>query len=154
MEFTKVPATTMQEIQINAGIVVDEFTPATGVIGNILGATGGGVEFNPNPSFKDLGDGIDNMPLNTWQLKQYDHFEPHMTGTFKTMSDDLAALMQPGASATSGHFVPGSKLTEASFLTDSSIKNVSRYRVRTLPAAVALLRPEDRGEEQLSLMED
>ena len=45
-------------------------------------------------------------------------------------------------------------LTEACFLADSTIQNVSRYRVRTLPAAGALLRQEDRGEKQLSLMED
>ncbi|MGX8692387.1 MAG: DNA gyrase subunit A [Clostridia bacterium] len=48
----------------------------------------------------------------------------------------------------------GRKLTEACFLADSTIKNVARYRVRSLPAAGALLRPEDRGEEQMSLMED
>ena len=43
---------------------------------------------------------------------------------------------------------------EAAFLADSPVKNLSRYRVRTLPAAGALLRPEDRGEKQLSLLED
>jgi DNA gyrase subunit A len=29
--------------------------------------------------------------------------------------------------------------------------NQSRYRVRSLPAAGALLKPEDKGEEQMSL---
>jgi hypothetical protein len=32
--------------------------------------------------------------------------------------------------------------------------NQNRYRVRSLPAAGALLKPEDKGEEQLSLIED
>ena len=70
-----------------------------------------------------------------------------------------SSLLQPKTSRTTQGvgvmaLKKGRKLTEACFLTDSSIKNVSRYRVRTLPAAGALLRPEDRGEEQLSLMED
>ena len=38
-------------------------------------------------------------------------------------------------------------------LKDSAIENAQRYRVRTIPAAGALLKPEDRGERQLSLMD-
>ena len=40
----------------------------------------------------------------------------------------------------------------AAFLSDTQIKNVSRYRVRSIPALGALLKEEDRGEEQLSLL--
>ena len=36
-------------------------------------------------------------------------------------------------------------------LEDSLIQNLSRYRVRTIPGVGALLRPEDRGEKQLTL---
>jgi len=36
-------------------------------------------------------------------------------------------------------------------LEESQIKNRSRYRARNIPAAGALLRPEDRGEEQMTL---
>lgn len=39
-------------------------------------------------------------------------------------------------------------------LRDTQIKNVSRYRVRSLPAAGALIKPEDSEEQQMSLMED
>ena len=70
-----------------------------------------------------------------------------------------SSLLQPKTSRTTQGvgvmaLKKGRKLTEACFLTDSTIKNVARYRVRSLPAAGALLRPEDRGEEQMSLMED
>jgi DNA gyrase subunit A len=34
---------------------------------------------------------------------------------------------------------------------ESGIKNASRYRVKTVPAAGALLREEDSGNEQLTL---
>jgi DNA gyrase subunit A len=48
----------------------------------------------------------------------------------------------------------GRKVVRAVPLRDSAIRNVSRYRVRSLPAAGALLKPEDREEQQLSLMEE
>ena len=44
-------------------------------------------------------------------------------------------------------------LLQALPLRDTPIRNVSRYRVRSLPGAGALLKPEDKGEEQLSLIE-
>ena len=44
------------------------------------------------------------------------------------------------------------KLNSAVQLESTVIKNVSRYRVRSLPAAGALLKDEDRGEEQMSLI--
>ncbi len=70
-----------------------------------------------------------------------------------------SSLLQPKTSRTTlGVGVMALKknrvLTRAMPLGDSQIKNVSRYRVRTLPAAGALLRPEDREEQQMSLMED
>ena len=37
-------------------------------------------------------------------------------------------------------------------LSETPIQNVSRYRVRNVPGAGALLKPEDRGEEQMSLI--
>ena len=37
---------------------------------------------------------------------------------------------------------------------DSSISNLSRYRVKNLPGAGAILKAEDRAEQQLSLMDD
>jgi DNA gyrase subunit A len=46
------------------------------------------------------------------------------------------------------------KLEDASLLEEKKVENVSRYRVKTIPAAGAILKPEDRGEQQLSLLDD
>ena len=43
------------------------------------------------------------------------------------------------------------RLTEAKFLAETTIQNPARYRVRSLPAAGALLKGEDNGEKQLTL---
>ncbi|MBQ7896676.1 MAG: topoisomerase IV, partial [Oscillospiraceae bacterium] len=45
-------------------------------------------------------------------------------------------------------------LKEALPLTETQISNVPRYRVRSLPAAGALLKTDDREEQQLSLLDD
>ena len=45
------------------------------------------------------------------------------------------------------------KLINAAVLEETAITNLSRYRVRSLPAAGALLKDEDRGEKQLSLID-
>ena len=38
-------------------------------------------------------------------------------------------------------------------LADTTIVNAARYRARSLPIAGMLLRPEDRAEEQMTLLE-
>lgn len=45
------------------------------------------------------------------------------------------------------------KLVSAAPLDETMIKNVARYRVKSLPAAGALLREDDRGETQMSLID-
>ena len=43
-------------------------------------------------------------------------------------------------------------LAEAGLLSDLELKNLSRYRVKTIPAAGAISKPEDLGLEQLSIL--
>jgi DNA gyrase subunit A len=44
-------------------------------------------------------------------------------------------------------------VTRACPLAETSIQNVTRYRVRSIPAAGAILKNEDREEQQISLIE-
>ncbi len=67
------------------------------------------------------------------------------------------SLLQPKTSrSTQGVGVmtlkPRRELVRAVPAAESGILNAARYRVRTLPAAGALLRGEDKGEQQLSLL--
>ena len=47
MKFTQIPADTFKQLQLNAGIVLSDFTPADGSFDaeDMLGATSGGVSF-------------------------------------------------------------------------------------------------------------
>ena len=82
LKYTKLPDTAFEQLQMNAGIIVDQFTPDTGEIGNILGATTGGVTFNTNPTYSDFGEDVDNCPPNMLELKHLDSMDPTMSGTF------------------------------------------------------------------------
>lgn len=92
MKFTKIPSDTFQKLQINAGILTTDFTPATGTIGEAgqIGATTGGVTFTATPTFSDFGEDIDNCPKNMKELKKLDSWEAKMSGTFVNADTAIA----------------------------------------------------------------
>lgn len=92
-KYTQVPADTFEKLQLNAGILVDDFTPATGTIGNLLGATSGGIQFSTNPTYTDFGEDIDNVPNNTMELKHLQAYDPQMSGTFLTCTAAVAKAL-------------------------------------------------------------
>ena len=119
MKYTQIPSDTFQHLVLNAGILVDEFTPASGTVGNILGATTGGITFNSNPTFSDWGEDIDNCPNNTKELKRIDSYYPAMSGTFLTLTEgSLPFMVGAGSSTSSGDvvkFTPSHELSDADF---------------------------------------
>lgn len=139
MKFTQVPTDTFENLVLNAGILVDEFTPSSGVIGNILGATTGGIEFSTNPTYTDFGEDIDNVPANTKQLKRLQSFDPTMSGTFLTVDTatvkSLIGAADIGTSDTT-KVVPRDQLLQSDFddvwwVGDYSDKNVDAESTHT-----------------------
>ena len=92
MKFTKIPVDTFQKLQINAGVLTTDFTPATGTIGEAgqIGATTGGVNFSATPEYSDYGEDIDNCPKNTKELKKLDSWEAKASGTFVSADTAIA----------------------------------------------------------------
>lgn len=123
-KFTQYPAEFWKKVQMNAGIVVTGFNPEGGSFTSILGATGDGMTFNPNPTFEDFGADIDNVPPNTKQLKRIQYYDPSLSGTFKTITAALAAQLCPGANA-SGAITPADTLTDAMFVDVTLIADYS-----------------------------
>lgn len=97
MKYTQIPTDTFETIQLNAGILVKTFTPDSGTVGELIGATTGGVNFTDTPEFVDFGDDIDNCPKNTKELKKIDSREVKMAGTFVTVSTDTAKMLAGAA---------------------------------------------------------
>ena len=99
MKFTKIPEDTFKNIGINAGVLLNSFTPATPTIedANILGATSGGINFTATPAFTDFGDDIDNCPKNMKELKKLESWEIKLSGTLITMNPAVAARLMAAA---------------------------------------------------------
>lgn len=118
MQYTQVAADAFEKLQMNAGILVDSFVPSTGVIGNIIGATTGGLTFNSNPTYEDFGEDVDNVPANTMQLKRITSFDPVISGTLLTVTAAVAAkLVGPADVGTTDttKITPRNQLTEDDF---------------------------------------
>lgn len=117
MKYTQVASDAFQKLQLNAGVILTDFDPNDPgfVSSDIMGSTGGGVTFEATPNFIDFGDGIDNVPADTKELKQLDHWEVKMSGTFKTIDNELGAKLCAAADVTSGVISPRSYLKQTDF---------------------------------------
>lgn len=115
-KFTKLPETAFEKLQMNAGVICTTFTPGTGTIGDILGATTGGVNFATNPTYTDFGEDVDNCPNNMKELKELESMDPTMSGTFLSVDAALVkALVGPADITDTTKIVPRSELTDNDF---------------------------------------
>lgn len=95
MRFTRIPETTFQNLQLNAGVLLSDFDTSTGTVeeADLLGATSGGVNFTATPTYSDWGEDVDNCPVNVKELKKLDSWAVTMSGTFVTVTTNLAKTL-------------------------------------------------------------
>lgn len=120
MKFTQIPASTFEELQLNAGILLASFVPKTATIKNddILGATSGGVSFKDTPTYEDFGADIDNCPKNTKELKKITGREIKISGTYLTVNTARAKSLIAAAdidSADTTKITPRDVLKDTDF---------------------------------------
>lgn len=120
MKFTAVPISAFDKIQINAGIVLKNFAPATGTYqqSDIIGLTTGGNNFQSNPTYTDFGDDVDNVPANTWQMKRIQSYDPALSTNFVSADTALGKKLVAAAdidSSDSTHIIPRGYLDEDDF---------------------------------------
>lgn len=117
MKFTRIPETTFQKLQLNAGILCSAFDPATGEVDEaaLLGATSGGVSFTATPTYSDFGEDIDNAPVNVKELKRLDSWEVTMSGSFITVDINTAKLLIGAADVDNTKVVPRADLKQEDF---------------------------------------
>lgn len=98
-KFTKIPSDTFKQLQINAGVILKDFTPATGTFtaSDQIGATTGGITFSAIPTFSDYGEDVDNCPKNTKELKRLDSVEVKCSGTYVTVTTASAKSLMAAA---------------------------------------------------------
>lgn len=97
--YTKIPTDTFKHLVINAGVLLKDFTPSTGVWEptDQIGATTGGMTLTTNPAFTDYGSDVDNCPKNTKEMKRLDDIEAKLSGTLLTITPDVAKSLLAAA---------------------------------------------------------
>ena len=117
MKFTQIPADTFKQIVLNAGILLKSFTPNTGTFSasDIVGATTGGITFEATPTFSDFGEDIDNCPKNTMELKKLDSWEVKMSGTYVTLTAEIAKSVISAADISDIKITPRNDIDLADF---------------------------------------
>lgn len=88
MRFYDLPVDFVEKLATNAGIMLTDFTPATGAYStaDILFATTGGISASIVPTYKDYGEDVDNCPKNTKEMKVLDSVECKFSGTALTVT--------------------------------------------------------------------
>ena len=119
MKFTQVRGDTFQSIQLNAGVLLSTFTPATGTYAktDIIAATSGGSSFSAVPDYIDFGEDIDNVPANTKELKQLDSVTVTLSGSFVAADTAAAKRLMAHADldASTGKLTPRSNIEPEDF---------------------------------------
>ena len=130
MKYTKIPETTFQNLQLNAGVLLSAFNPESATVANesIIGATTGGVNFTATPTFSDYGEDIDNCPKNMMELKKLDAWEISMSGTYVTVDANAVKALVGAADVSGNKITPRNDLeltdfTDVWWVGDYSDKN-------------------------------
>ena len=130
MKYTKIPETTFQNLQLNAGVLLSAFNPESATVANesIIGATTGGVNFTATPTFSDYGEDIDNCPKNMKELKKLDSWEISMSGTYVTVDVNGVKSLVGAADVSGNKITPRNDLkltdfTDVWWVGDYSDKN-------------------------------
>lgn len=80
-KFTVIPQDTFEGLQLEAGVLLKTFNPAEVKAPDdkdIICATTGGINATCVPTYSDLGEDVDNCPLNMKELKHLDSWECKM----------------------------------------------------------------------------
>lgn len=120
-KFTAIPQDTFESLQLNAGVLLKTFDPASPAAPKddaIICATTGGIKASCVPAFSDMGEDVDNCPANLLELKHLDSWECKMSFTSLGTSPAAIKLALGAAdidSANASKIIPRRDLQAADF---------------------------------------
>ena len=166
MKYTKIPETTFKNLQLNAGVLLSTFDPATATVANesIIGATTGGINFTATPTFSDYGEDIDNCPKNMKELKKLDAWEISLSGTYVTVDANAVKALVGAADVSGNKITPRNDLklsdfTDVWWVGDYSDQNgetnggfVAIHMMNALSTGGFAIQSSDNGKGNLSLI--
>lgn len=118
--FTVIPQDTFDSMQLDAGVLLTTFDPAhpaKPADEDIICATTGGINVVCQPEYSDLGEDVDNVPLNMKELKHLDSWNCSLGFTSLDTSPEgiRLALGAADINVASGEIVPRRDLEQTDF---------------------------------------
>ncbi len=116
--FTVIPQATFEEMQLDAGVLLNTFNPASPAApadSAIICATTGGITASCVPTFSDLGEDVDNCPVNMKELKHLDSWECTLGFTSLGVSPANIKLALGCADIASDKITPRRDLEQTDF---------------------------------------
>lgn len=128
--YTKMNPKDFQRMTWDAGIILDDFDPATGEIdiNDIRWATTGDNSFSATRAMTDLGAEINNCPENTAQLQKAQAWQAQIAGTAVTVTAEQVAEFLGNADVAKDdltHIVPRADLSIDDFKDKWLVANYS-----------------------------
>lgn len=117
-KFTVIPKDTFSGMQLDAGVLLKTFNPTSVAAPqdtDIICATTGGINPTCVPTYSDLGEDVDNCPVNMKELKHLDGWECKMSFTALGTSADNIRLALGAADVTTNKITPRRNLKQSDF---------------------------------------
>lgn len=117
-KFTKIPQDTFQGLQLDAGVLLRNFDPASNEPpkdADIICATTGGITVSCVPAFSDMGSDVDNAPVNVKELMKLDSWTCTMSFTALSTSIPFLKLALGVADADINKVTPRRDLSQNDF---------------------------------------
>lgn len=117
-KFTKIPQNTFSALQLDAGVLLKNFNPETAAEPadeDIITATTGGINATCVPTYSDLGEDVDNVPINMKELKHLDSWECKISTTGIGTSPELIRYALGAADIDGNKITPRRDLKQTDF---------------------------------------
>lgn len=115
--FTRIPEDTFSGLQLDAGILLKNFNPASPAVtdANIICATTGGINPQCVPTYSDMGEDIDNCPNNMMEFKKLEGWDCKISTTALGNDVDTIRLALGAADKAGNRVVPRRDLKQSDF---------------------------------------
>ena len=123
--FTKIPADTFDQIQMDAGVLLSTFDPDNPAVTDaaIIAVTTGGINATCVPTYSDMGEDVDNCPNNTKELKHLDGWECAMSFTALNFNVDKFKMWLGAADKTAKTTTTAAKVTPRNSLAQTDFSD-------------------------------
>lgn len=116
--FTKIPQSTFEDLQLDAGVLLKNFDPdnvTEPADADIICATTGGINVSCVPTYSDFFEDVDNAPNNVKEGKHLDSWECTMSTTSLGTSPELIKFALGAADVNGECVIPRRDLSQNDF---------------------------------------